>query len=61
MKDKTTVTVVLDTKLLGKVDERAKEMDLNRSQYLRRLAKLDLEAAEAAQSTPAPQPEPAAA
>ena len=31
-----------ETELLGRIDARAKEQDLNRSQYLRRLARKDL-------------------
>lgn len=40
--EKVNVTVQLDPDLLGKVDERAELLDLNRSQYLRRLVKRDL-------------------
>lgn len=36
------VTVQLDPDLLAKVDSRVGELDLNRSQYFRRLAKKDL-------------------
>jgi predicted transcriptional regulator len=40
--EKVNVTVQLDPDLLGKVDERADALDLNRSQYLRRLVRRDL-------------------
>lgn len=36
------VTVQIEPSLLEKIDQRANEMDLNRSQYLRRLMKRDL-------------------
>jgi len=45
-KDKgTTVSLVVEGDLLMKVDKRAAEMDLNRSQYFRRLARQDIQAA----------------
>jgi metal-responsive CopG/Arc/MetJ family transcriptional regulator len=37
------VTVQFTPDLLAQVDERAKQLDLNRSQYLRRLARKDCE------------------
>jgi hypothetical protein len=40
--EKVSVSVVWEGELLKLVDARAKELDLNRSQYLRRLAKRDL-------------------
>ena len=40
--EKVNVTVQIDLDLLAKVDERADELDLNRSQYLRRVIKRDL-------------------
>jgi metal-responsive CopG/Arc/MetJ family transcriptional regulator len=44
MSDKnTTVSVVFDEDLLKKIDEAAVDLDLTRSQYLRRLAREDLE------------------
>jgi len=36
------VTVQIEPDLLGKIDSRADELDLNRSQYLRRLIRRDL-------------------
>lgn len=36
-------SVTFDPDLLAKMDARARELDLNRSQYLRRLAREDLE------------------
>lgn len=45
------VSVVLEPDLLRKVDERAAQSDLNRSQYLRRLARLDIERAQAERQT----------
>lgn len=36
------ISVTLNTALLDEIDERAKKMDLNRSQYFRRLAREDL-------------------
>ena len=44
-RDQVTVSLVIETPLLTAVDARAQEMDLNRSQYLRRLAREDLERA----------------
>lgn len=41
--EKVNVTVQLDQDLLEKSDERAKALDLNRSQYFRRLVRADLE------------------
>lgn len=43
--DFKNVTVQLTPDLLTQVDERAARLDLNRSQYFRRLARLDLEKA----------------
>lgn len=40
--DVKNVTVQLEPDLLEKVDGRAEELDLNRSQYFRRLVKKDL-------------------
>ena len=37
-----TVTVTIDPRLLAEVDGRAESLDLNRSQYFRRLAREDL-------------------
>ena len=42
------ITVQLDPDLLAKVDAHAQELDLNRSQYFRRLVREDLARAEAA-------------
>ena len=39
---KVNVTVQLEPDLLARVDDRAELLDLNRSQYLRRLVKRDL-------------------
>jgi len=39
---KLNVTVQLEPETLAKVDERAGRLDLNRSQYLRRLVKKEL-------------------
>lgn len=36
------VTVQFPPDLLAKIDEKAKRLDLNRSQYFRRLARVDL-------------------
>jgi metal-responsive CopG/Arc/MetJ family transcriptional regulator len=36
------VTVQIEPEILTKIDERASELDLNRSQYLRRLIRRDL-------------------
>lgn len=41
--EKVNVTVQLDPELLEKVDARAKALDLNRSQFFRRLVRADLE------------------
>jgi metal-responsive CopG/Arc/MetJ family transcriptional regulator len=41
----TTVSLVVEAELLPKIDKRAKTLDLNRSQYFRRLARLDLQRA----------------
>ena len=51
------VTVQLEPDLLAKVDARAGELDLNRSQYLRRLVKKDFGASvpELSASLPLPQ------
>jgi metal-responsive CopG/Arc/MetJ family transcriptional regulator len=45
------VAVTLPEELLEQIDRRARQVDLNRSQYFRRLARADIEAArsEAAQ------------
>lgn len=43
--DTVSVSVVFETDLVAEVNRRARELDLNRSQYLRRLAKRDLELA----------------
>lgn len=51
------VAVTLPIGLLKAIDERARELDLNRSQYFRRLVRADL--IEASLSTPTPQPEKA--
>ncbi len=40
--DFKNITVQLTPDLLAQVDARAKALDLNRSQYFRRLARLDL-------------------
>ena len=40
--DNVAVSVTLAPDLLARVDARAAELDLNRSQYFRRLARLDL-------------------
>lgn len=40
--DKPNVTFAVEAKLLEKMDEKAARMDLNRSQYVRRLVKRDL-------------------
>ena len=40
--DFKNITVQLTPDLLVKVDARAKSLDLNRSQYFRRLARLDV-------------------
>lgn len=40
--EKVNVTVQLDSDLLTRVDDRAEELDLNRSQYFRRLVRRDL-------------------
>lgn len=42
------VSVTLPEDLLACIDRRAAELDLNRSQYLRRLARQDLEQSQAA-------------
>jgi metal-responsive CopG/Arc/MetJ family transcriptional regulator len=39
------VTILIDEELLKQVDERAKKLDLNRSQFFRRAARHDLESA----------------
>ncbi len=41
--EKSVVSVTIEADLLRKVDERAKELDLNRSQYFRRLAREEIE------------------
>lgn len=38
------VTIVMDEESLEAIDERIKGLDLNRSQYFRRLVRADLEA-----------------
>lgn len=38
----TTVSLVVEEELLTQVDKRAERLDLNRSQYFRRLAREDL-------------------
>lgn len=42
--DFKNVTVQFPPDLLAQIDEKAKRLDLNRSQYFRRLARIDLEA-----------------
>jgi metal-responsive CopG/Arc/MetJ family transcriptional regulator len=57
-KDKgITVSLVVEDDLLLKVDKRAAEMDLNRSQYFRRLARQDIQAARKIKSNPLKQAE----
>ena len=41
-RDIVTVTVTINPRLLARVDGRAESLDLNRSQYFRRLAREDL-------------------
>lgn len=41
-----TATITVDAKLLEAIDSRAQELDLNRSQYFRRLAREDLQKVE---------------
>jgi len=43
----TTVSLVVDETLLPKIDKRASALDMNRSQYFRKLAREDLARAEA--------------
>jgi len=43
----TTVSLVVDETLLPKIDKRAQTLDMNRSQYFRKLAREDLARAEA--------------
>ena len=38
----TTVSLVMDEVLLPKIDKRAQALDMNRSQYFRKLAREDL-------------------
>ena len=40
--EKVNVSVIIEPDLLTKVDKRAESLDMNRSQYLRRLVKQDL-------------------
>lgn len=47
----TTVSLVIEADLLTKVDKRAEKLDMNRSQYFRRLARKDLEQAKQEQKT----------
>jgi len=54
------VTVLIDTALLKQGDERARALDLNRSQYIRRLLRKDLEQLVNQPATP-PQPQEVAA
>ncbi len=42
-----TVSISISSKLLTKVDRRVRSLDLNRSQYFRKLAKLDIAASKA--------------
>lgn len=42
---KESVSATFPPDLLTEIDERAKQLDMNRSQYLRHLARKDLEAA----------------
>lgn len=58
-KKQAAVTVVLDDDLLPRIEARTKELDLNRSQYFRRLLRQDLESAKPA--AVAKEPEPVAA
>jgi metal-responsive CopG/Arc/MetJ family transcriptional regulator len=39
----TNISLTLEPDLLEKIDNRAKALDLNRSQYFRRLARADLD------------------
>lgn len=57
--DVKNITVQLDPYLLELVDKRAEQLDLNRSQYFRRLARQDLgdEVPELKTPPPAPQPD----
>lgn len=43
--DTISVSLVIESDLLEKADKRARELDLNRSQYFRRLARRDLDQA----------------
>ncbi len=38
----TTVSLVVDETLLPKIDKRAQSLDMNRSQYFRKLAREDI-------------------
>lgn len=40
--EQSTVSIVVEPDLLAKVDKRASQLDMNRSQYFRRLAREDL-------------------
>lgn len=52
--DRVVVSVVLEPSIVGELDRLAKEQDMNRSQYIRKLAREEIARAKA-------QPEPAAA
>lgn len=43
-------SVTMETELLQRIDQRVQSLDINRSQYFRRLAKADLEKAEKPQA-----------
>lgn len=53
-KGQTTVSLVVECDLLEKVDKRVAALDLNRSQYFRRLAREDLMRVKLAKQTPEP-------